>query len=1236
MSNQVENHQPTEYVFELIVGGKSAKSGILKVKEKIIRLRLIGMFFDTNKNFLLPDAMKGIRELVHIYEENPDSELLVVGHTDRSGSPSYNDPLSVERADAVAAFLTDDVDAWLARYKSSVSSKKRWGKVEDLHMLESLADFSTKPKTQSAVEWFQETRGLPDNIAETRRQLITEYMAHDRTTLPAGIKMVTHGCGENFPLDEAGNIDTNALDGESDAQDRRVEIFVFDKPGIRPKPKGKNSKKGSKEYPKWREITSRTYDFRTDHEKILHVHLSLVWKDPAGIDHPFPEHMDAIVSFGDGSDDLKVKVEENGLLDFTIEKSKQSFTLGFEHSEASYFVTMPELTSEELVTRSDVAALIKDGAHAFLLPQSWNLDNCDWEVDTTKATTYVTPNFTNLSSIEKIGEHTSPCRVELKLNWQYMKFLYFDRKLKTKLSVLPLMVEGFNNSDASSGDPDTQSNWITKGEACQCLPWIRTKGDDGSTISKDKRLLQFRTNENTFIYSLAASASGGGRKLVTKNATSVGNDPGLNQGENSTIELKHEFNIADGTNGKRLALYDLPSTWKSRAYFTKYKNESGQFEKFAAETTSDTNPFLFSLDDIVLTDDNLEPISWIPDEQIINRVAIFSHTFSGGSNLSNIGLYKEDSGNNQGYFTQRPSIETDRNYIADYPDWTRLVITQGNLFDVFDKRVAAEPDGVVGARAGVRWIDATKSPNFTQHKGPHPTGEMSNRPKRTEQDFFSIQPMYEQRHPGLLKKLSKDSLYNYYRVGRYDMVLLRCCDLDADGVTEISCCILYFRFFFNFKPTFEENTKPKVKPLGLVGEDAKKWYNTAITNLLRRWNGPDSSNSGPAQIVPKDSSKKFRANTMWFAQSLPSNVAHYELGVFKKIRAYMSSKYGQGALEKGDNTPVPKTLGYTFAHEVGHAASLQDEYIEPTRYKNVTGKVLPNSLPSFDCNSPGDPYQIDDKSMMNGSTIVDARNYWHIAEWLRELPSMNISSNSKGSAQYIGSTFDIKYGTYKYNIPNHFGAPAQGHISWPLDKKIDYTVGKFGEFNVFFYPLGEERFSAKVLPLKVKKPLGPRFDGIIVILVKLHFDFHIMFNLLTQNSIHKFLVNIDQQIKLRFNNKFFVQGTFEGQNYSRVLLNFSPRYWVENPGKDYSKEEPLDRRNHMLIEMKAGGTPKWHPPSFANSRYTLRFPFKQHKGHVFARFFAEIFGLSEKTMKTASAFEPIIQGVLPGGTVHDI
>lgn len=254
-----------DFVFDVVVEDRSMRSASLQVEEAVVCLRLIGMYFDTNKNFLLPDALAGMRTLVDIYEEHPDSELLVVGHADRSGEPAYNDVLSLERADSVAAFLTDDVAAWLARYDQSVRTTKRWGKREDLLMLGSLPDFSSKPDGDSAVEWFQRTRGLTvDNIAgpQTRRQLVTEYMAHDRTTLPADLTIVTHGCGENFPLDDSGEIDTAAPDEEQDARDRRVEMYFFDPPGIRPPPKGKNSGPADTEYLEWRRRVTETHNLK--------------------------------------------------------------------------------------------------------------------------------------------------------------------------------------------------------------------------------------------------------------------------------------------------------------------------------------------------------------------------------------------------------------------------------------------------------------------------------------------------------------------------------------------------------------------------------------------------------------------------------------------------------------------------------------------------------------------------------------------------------------------------------------------------------------------------------------------------------------------------------------------------------------------------------------------------------------------------------------------------------------
>lgn len=161
---------------------------------------------------------------------------MVVGHTDTTGAPIVNDPLSLERTKATLAYLEDDVDTWLTFYGTSVPAERRWSEPEDASMQKLVGDSSL-----------------------TRAELIAKYMALDGVKLDAqefSIKGSAHGCGENFPLDDTGErLDTAPEDGKADALDRRVELFFFDPEfGIVPKPAGENSRKGSKQYPEWRKL----------------------------------------------------------------------------------------------------------------------------------------------------------------------------------------------------------------------------------------------------------------------------------------------------------------------------------------------------------------------------------------------------------------------------------------------------------------------------------------------------------------------------------------------------------------------------------------------------------------------------------------------------------------------------------------------------------------------------------------------------------------------------------------------------------------------------------------------------------------------------------------------------------------------------------------------------------------------------------------------------------------------
>ncbi len=255
-----------------------------------------GFVFEKNKAFVMPAALDGMKEVRDLCFSTVPNQILVVGHADTTAEPTINDPLSVERADCAKTMLLGDVDAWVAMYGSGKKEKQRWGAREDGLMIGAMPDVATKLSTETAVQWYQRTRGLKvDNDAgeKTRKKLIEEYMGLLGTPLAKDqdfhSEFTTHGCGEYFPLDETGQeLDPNPEDPKEDSVDRRVDFFYFDAEfGIQPPPPGQNSEKGSTEYPTWREGVVRKYDYETPEEgmRVLRIHLL----DGRGRALPVPE-----------------------------------------------------------------------------------------------------------------------------------------------------------------------------------------------------------------------------------------------------------------------------------------------------------------------------------------------------------------------------------------------------------------------------------------------------------------------------------------------------------------------------------------------------------------------------------------------------------------------------------------------------------------------------------------------------------------------------------------------------------------------------------------------------------------------------------------------------------------------------------------------------------------------------------------------------------------------------------
>jgi outer membrane protein OmpA-like peptidoglycan-associated protein len=82
---------------------KTAYFGLIKKGEKIV---LQNIYFDFNETVLLQASYKELNALFDFLVSNPVVKIEIVGHTDNLGSADYNMALSLERAFAVASYLT--------------------------------------------------------------------------------------------------------------------------------------------------------------------------------------------------------------------------------------------------------------------------------------------------------------------------------------------------------------------------------------------------------------------------------------------------------------------------------------------------------------------------------------------------------------------------------------------------------------------------------------------------------------------------------------------------------------------------------------------------------------------------------------------------------------------------------------------------------------------------------------------------------------------------------------------------------------------------------------------------------------------------------------------------------------------------------------------------------------------------------------------------------------------------
>ena len=66
-----------------------------------------GILFDIDQTLLKPAAQTSLKQLAVSLQNNPQTNILVVGHTDSTGTAAHNMDLSIRRSGAVKSFLVE-------------------------------------------------------------------------------------------------------------------------------------------------------------------------------------------------------------------------------------------------------------------------------------------------------------------------------------------------------------------------------------------------------------------------------------------------------------------------------------------------------------------------------------------------------------------------------------------------------------------------------------------------------------------------------------------------------------------------------------------------------------------------------------------------------------------------------------------------------------------------------------------------------------------------------------------------------------------------------------------------------------------------------------------------------------------------------------------------------------------------------------------------------------------------
>lgn len=834
--------------------------------------------------------------------------------------------------------------------------------------------------------------------------------------------------------------------------------------------------------------TNHALDMSKDPDEIvvwarLVIHLRLKYKDPDDTARAFPKDFAFQVVFDDATTlDLKV-LDDTGYFRFEVpDSAKTKFTLKFDSAKLRYLVHEDGQAAARVVedpAPADLRKLCDENRKFFALPKTWSLVHAKWDVQNVT----VPQDGQIVVPADGIGTAAAPAELTLRPKLQYVRLQFFDRKFghgdhaDQAVAIPPVVLKAVREADASgvpqspvAGTHDAISNWpIDPGDranACQCLPWVVTRKDDGADLPKFNNKLMFEFGEaDLFVHSLSASS----RRIEVIPAGDDRRKPGRE---------RHRY-------------YDLPAQWKSCCWYTRFADASKNkfFDELAATddadleaSTSKGTKLTFCLDDLVLVAAGSQALRDQDDTgtaQALSEHSRVTMLYLDPGDKHKVKVHKPRAQAaywSESEFVKETATTTRRNVIVDVPVNPRVVVFCDGFYDIWDKRTTAANFGskeLLGARAATLEDTTISSQKIVFNQAADTTAHYVHRTRAFHMHYLHYGATDGTTVYGAIVTMWTCRLVPDLT---HATVNMRGTWADVDVFREQGMERAMTRW--NEKDYFFEEADDKrdvvVKHFCLFeAKDVK----TGVGAFVKR-GGPHTCK---VTVVSDRGRSSATTSTMTMRKS--GAVDEGDSG-----RGPVSGTNPVAPFPQYDGAASPKSA---FAHELGHAAiGLWDDYITDD------GKLADSDVATWNGNDAegdrqsqrylGMPYDVDDVPLMKSNRALRLRYFWGRAKWLNDKAGGTLNAFLGGRRFRIayepaGGAGKLKYSRpagaafdsiYVHSVPNPAGGPP------PV-----WALGNRGRCELFLYHLGDDEFS--------KNKNGGPYNGILVVGLKVAVCFRV-------------------------------------------------------------------------------------------------------------------------------------------------